>query len=170
MMPDEDSRRGYLESILVQIPGFKGYMARENRRESDQACRDHLADRLNKAKKAVGQAKRARLQSGGLMGIERFDSVSDRLERIVSRVRHADRGYSGFFDSQQIGPNELDRLHEADLALTDLAVNIEESLSKLPDAATDDSRMSQAIEAALESIDRFEETFDQRKRAMTEED
>lgn len=166
-MTEGDKRRGYLEEILVQLPGFKGYLARENRRDSDQACREHLAARLTAAKKAVGEAKRRMLSAGKLLGIERLDRVSDRLEKVVSKVSHAERGYTGFFDRNQIGPEELDRLHEADLALTEYALAIEQKLSGLPKAAPGDE-MDAAVEAALEAVERFETVFDQRKRVMTE--
>ncbi len=167
-MTDNQNRRGYLEEILVQLPGFKGYLARENRRESDKACRDHLAARLSVAKKAVGEAKRELLSSGKLLGIEQLDRVSDRLERVISKVAHAERGYSGFFDKNQIGPEQLDRLHEADLALTGLATAIEEKLGQLAAAAAGEE-LKPALQAALEAVDNFERSFDQRKRVMTEE-
>ncbi|MBI4872737.1 MAG: hypothetical protein HY814_14355 [Candidatus Riflebacteria bacterium] len=166
-MAEGSNKRGYLEEILVQLPGFKGYLARENRRDSDQACREHLASRLSAAKKAVGDAKRKRLSAGKLEGLEQLDRVGDRLEKLVSRVAHAERGYSGFFDRQQIGPEELDRLKDADLALTDHALVIEQKLSGLAAAAAG-AEMEEAIQAALDAIDRFEQDFDQRKHVMTE--
>lgn len=166
-MTDGGTRRGYLEEILVHIPGFKGYLAREYRRDSDKACRDHLAARLGSAKRAVGETKRRLLTAGKLGEIEQLDRVSDRLERVVSRLTHAERGYSGFFDSQKIGPEELDRLHEADLALTELALAIETKLSGLSAAAAGEA-MGAAVVAAVEAIATFEQTFDRRKQVLTE--
>ena len=41
--------RGWIESILRRIPGFKGYLEKEYRRDSDALQRTWLADRLQRA-------------------------------------------------------------------------------------------------------------------------
>ncbi|MBI3890650.1 MAG: SPFH domain-containing protein [Candidatus Wallbacteria bacterium] len=153
-MAENDKGRGYLDSILVQIPGFKGYLARENRRDSDKACRDHLAARLALAKKSVGEMKRTLIAAGKLLGIEQLDRVSDRLERVISKVTYAERGYSGFFDSNQIGPEQLEKLQDADRALDALAAIVEQKLTELSRVAAGDD-LRPAIQAALDAVESY---------------
>ncbi len=43
--------RGWIESIGRRIPGFKGYLEKEYRRDSDALQRTWLADRLQRAKR-----------------------------------------------------------------------------------------------------------------------
>ncbi len=45
--------RGWIESILRRIPGFKGYLEKEYRRDSDAVQRTWLADRLQRTKPAL---------------------------------------------------------------------------------------------------------------------
>ena len=51
---DDPSRhadsRNLVESILRHIPGFKGYLEKEYRRDSDHLARTHLGDKLQKCK------------------------------------------------------------------------------------------------------------------------
>jgi hypothetical protein len=108
-----------LEGIANAIPGFKGYRDKELRRDADRLEREHLAAQLEACKKGLNDASAAASRSGSLDGINDIETARKRLDKVIARVRYADRGYSGFFDTVKVDETVLARVYEFDLALVD---------------------------------------------------
>lgn len=109
--------RNFLESIVRQIPGFKGYLEEEYRRESDHLARTHICDQLQMAKQGIDRYLRQladRVQLDALPAVER---VRARVEAFANRVRSAERGYSGLFDFVRTGEAELEQMYQLDMSL-----------------------------------------------------
>jgi hypothetical protein len=108
-----------LEQIVNAIPGFKGYREKELRRDADRLEREHLAARLEECKKPLNEAAAALSRSGDLGGINDIETARKRLDKVIARIRYADRGYAGFFDTVKIDEGALARVYEFDLALVE---------------------------------------------------
>jgi hypothetical protein len=108
-----------LEGIANAIPGFKGYRDKELRRDADRLEREHLAAQLEKCKKGLNDAAAAASRSGSLDAVNGIETARKRLDKVIARVRYADRGYSGFFDTVKVDEAMLARVYEFDLALVD---------------------------------------------------
>jgi hypothetical protein len=106
-----------LEQIANAIPGYKGYRDRELRRDTDRLEREHLAERLETCKKGLNEAAAAVTRSGNLDAINDIETARKRLDKAIARIRHADRGYSGFFDPVKVDEAALARVYEFDLGL-----------------------------------------------------
>jgi len=106
-----------LEQIANAIPGYKGYRDRELRRDADRLEREHLAERLETCKKGLNEAAAAVTRSGNLDAINDIETARKRLDKAIARIRHADRGYSGFFDPVKVDEAALARVYEFDLGL-----------------------------------------------------
>ena len=106
-----------LERIANAIPGFQGYRDKEQRRDADRLEREHLATRLEQCKKTLNEAAAAATRSGGLDSINDIETARKRLDKVIARIRHADRGYSGFFDAVKVDEAALARVYEFDLGL-----------------------------------------------------
>src|SRR5262245_34588248 len=91
-----------IERIANKIPGFAGYRERELRRDADRLEREHLAKRLEQQKATLNTLANAATRGGSLDAINDIETARKRLDKIVARVRYADRGYSGFFDAVKI--------------------------------------------------------------------
>lgn len=168
MEGSQRGKKGYIDQVLLNIPGFRGYLAKEDRRESDRAQREHLAERLTRAKSHVGALNR-RLGGSGLSGMKYLDRVSrvgDRLDRIISKVRYADRGYSGFFERGGIGTEELDLLHEIDAQSVEKASQVENALQALA-GSSDPGGVGQAIDETMKVLDDFERGFERRNEILS---
>ena len=131
-MPDplEHARdRGVIESLLRNIPGFKGYLEKGYRRESDRLQREWLADRLQRAKQGLNDYALALTNSGQLDALPAVEQLRSRLDRLISRLRGSVSGYSGFFDFVQVKTDDLDDVYAHDNALVEqtdqLAAQIE---------------------------------------------
>jgi hypothetical protein len=118
--PILDKARGQqnvLERIMNAIPGFKGYREKELRRDADKLQRDHLADLLEESKKHLNQISTDISRSGNLHGMNDVETARKRLDKVIARIRWADRGYAGFFDTVKVDEAMLARVYEFDLAL-----------------------------------------------------
>lgn len=125
--------RGWTESLLRHIPGFKGYLEKEYRRDSDALARDHIADRLQAGKRGINQYQRTLLESGRLDDLTALESTVTTIDTLINRFKGDVRGYSGFFDFVQIQEDELDRIYEHDLQLiTDVEAFVKQVDSLIP--------------------------------------
>ena len=108
-----------LERLMNSIPGFKGYRERDLRRDADRLQREHLALRLEQVKKALNRVAADLSRGGDLEPINDVETARKRLDKVVNRIRYAERGYSGFFDAVKVDETVLARVYQFDMGLVD---------------------------------------------------
>ena len=81
------------------------------------------------------------------------------LDRFANRIRHADYGYTGFFDAVKIREPELDQLYEFDLALMDTVEGLAAQVEALPATGAEP-----ALHELLEAVTEADRRFDDRAR------
>jgi hypothetical protein len=155
-------RRNILEELGAKIPGFRGYLEREMRREVDKLQRDWLADQVDRARYAVNGKIREWTRAGRLDVMSTAGSVEKALDRLANRIRHADYGSSGFFDAVKIGMAELDRLYAFDLALSENVEYLALQVEQLPETADEEmvSRLLDAVQATDRKFDERATVFE----------
>ena len=120
-----------LEKITRIIPGISGYQERERRRDDDKALRDRIAQTVARCRQRISDRmnhiSRAGMK-GGLGTIGKLEGVNVLLERIEDEIRYAPRGYSGWFDREGVGLEDLEDLFHHDLKLLETAGRMEESI------------------------------------------
>jgi len=120
-----------LEKITRIIPGISGYQERERRRDDDKALRDRIAQTVARCRQRISDRmnhiSRAGMK-GGLGTIGKLEGVNVLLERIEDEIRYAPRGYSGWFDREGVGLEDLENLFDHDLKLLETAGRMEESI------------------------------------------
>jgi len=109
--------RGGIESFLRSIPGFRGYLEKDYRQESDHLLRQWMADRLQQSKRSLDAAMTALIDAGRIDQLTAWERVKNRLDALILRFRSAVRGYSGFFDFVRVDVDLLDRVYEHDQTL-----------------------------------------------------
>ena len=152
-------RRNLLERIAARIPGIKGYLDRELRREVDKMQRDWLAEQVDRARGRLNGKVREWSRGGGLAGLDVAASSEKALDRFANRIRHADYGYTGFFDAVKIREPELDQLYEFDLALMDTVEGLAAQVEALPAAGAEP-----ALHELLDAVTEADRRFDDRAR------
>jgi len=125
-----------LESLVRKIPGFSGYMDREQRRDTDKVQREFLARRAADLKSQIQGLGEEVLAAGNLQLVETLDRLTNKLDRVAERIRHASYGYAGFFDPIKVNEQELDRVYDFDLSLVNQFSAAEEALMGLRSALT----------------------------------
>ena len=150
------SRRNLLERIAARIPGIKGYLDRELRREVDKMQRDWLAEQVDRARGRLNGKVREWSRGEGLSGLDLAATSEKALDRFANRIRHADYGYTGFFDAVKIREPELGAIYEFDLALMDTVEGLAAQVEALP-AAGAEPALHELLEAVTEADRRFDD-------------
>ena len=150
-------RRNFLERSGEKIPGFRGYLERELRRDVDKMQRDWLAAQVDRGRDALQGQLRDWSRTGNLANLDLASSVEKGLDRLANRIRHADYGSSGFFDAVKIGESELERLYAFDLALIGTVEQLADRIEMLPGTAAEPD-----LRALLDAVHAADRQFDER--------
>jgi hypothetical protein len=102
-----------------KIPGFKGYVERQNRRDSDKLIRDTIYRRFRELEGRVSDLQVEFINQGKIEYTDDLEKAALRLRTFADRVRTAPRGYSSLFEAIKINEPELLKLYEYDAALLD---------------------------------------------------
>jgi DNA-binding transcriptional ArsR family regulator len=161
---DHTRNRGGLEDLLRKIPGFRGYLEKEARRDSDHLQRTMLADRLQLAKSALDRHARRLVDAGQLATLPKLEQVRARLDKVQNRLRGAVRGYSGFFDLVQVDEAVLDRVYEHDATLVDDVDAFVQGVETWNDDQSDSQTAT--LEGWLAELARLDRLMDERSRIL----
>ncbi|MHC4399098.1 MAG: coiled-coil domain-containing protein [Planctomycetota bacterium] len=153
-------RRNWVETVLRYIPGFRGYLEKEYRRESDELQRQWLADRLQRSKRAIDELARPLADAGKIDALPQIDRLRGRLDKLIGRIRGAMQGYSGFFDLVRIREDLLDRVYEHDVALMEQVDALARRIEELPDQP---DQIASGVPELLDQIDTLEQKWDVRE-------
>lgn len=107
------------KKILSKIPGFKGYIERQARRDSDKLIRDTIYSRFRELEGQVSALQREFISAGEIGYVDDLEAAAIKLRTFADRVRTAPRGYSSLFEAVKINEEELAKLYEYDAALLD---------------------------------------------------
>jgi hypothetical protein len=153
--------RGVIESVLRHIPGFKGYLEKEYRRESDELQREWLADRLQRGKRGLDEFTSQLADVGQISALPKIDRLRGKLDKMIARIRGAMQGYSGFFDLVQISEAQLDQVYQHDVTLMESVAKLADGVDALRhDSRVDDAKiyeLNYQIEALDDAWDRRED-------------
>jgi chromosome segregation ATPase len=160
-------RDSWLEQFAQNLPGVKDYMEREGRRDADKMVRDHLASRLSASSQKLLRAQTDltnKMQWDLLDDIER---VKQRLETLMDRLRHADRGYAGFFDAIKVNEAELEQVYQHDMALEAGVRDLEAAVDAVSAAVGSGGDVPAALNAVNEQLDAWDAALKARESILS---
>jgi hypothetical protein len=163
-----ESDQDIFRKIAGKIPGFSGYVARENRRAADKLLRESIADQYELIWKRVGTLQKDLADAQELEYLDNLETVATKLRTFIDKVRTAAYGEAGFFDAKKIKSPELERLYKFDLALIDHADAITAALDAVQ-AAIGSEDMATPINNLVTLSRDLVSTFDQRSEVITAE-
>jgi hypothetical protein len=147
--------RNWMESLARKIPGFKGYLEKEYRRDADHLARKALADRLQRSKPALDSYMRNIVDAGMLDGLTQSERVRSRVDALINTMRSDVRGYSGIFDYVKVREDLLDQVYEHDMSLVDDVEALGASIDALSGSATPPAVAIPPIMKQIEELDRL---------------
>ncbi len=155
-----------LQKLLSYLPGFKGYIERNQRRAADKMLRDQVALRYRELAERASRLQKPLADSGGFELLDEVEEIAMLLRTFVDRVKNASYGYTGFFDAVKINEAELARLYTFDAAFFDLADQIERGLDNI-EAAIGGEGLPAAIRAVADLARQVGQTYDRRYQVIT---
>jgi len=154
-----------LEKIMLAVPGFRGYKAKEQRREADKVIRDYVYSKLQEARNGLQDVYQAVAESRVPEALHPIDRLTAIFDRVSEKVHHASYGYAGFFDATKTDEDDLDRMINFDTQLVEGAKGLAQRVQAFRDEVqTGKFENLEAYESELrKTVEGFETVFDQRK-------
>jgi hypothetical protein len=133
------------KKLASYIPGFSGYIERQNRRAADKLLRESVADRFEELWKRTSNIQTDMVNEGMIALMDDMEQGAIQLRTFADKIRTATYGYAGFFDAVKIKENELAQLYQFDLAFFDVAEQIERALDNIEASMGDEEGLKAAI-------------------------
>jgi hypothetical protein len=135
------------KKILNKIPGFGGYVKRQQRRDSDKLLRDTIYKRFRELEDRISSVQRSIEEPKDAKYIDDLEAAAIKLRIFADRVRTASRGYSSLFEAVKINEAELNKIYEYDAALLDLTDEVSRAIDNV-----EASLGSEGLPAALRNL------------------
>jgi hypothetical protein len=116
------------KKLASYIPGFSGYIERQNRRAADKLLRDTVARRFEELYKRLSALQADLVSQGGIEYIDDMEKASLQIRMFTDKIRNATYGYSGLFDAVKINEDELAKIYAFDAAFFDIADQLKNAM------------------------------------------
>jgi len=155
------------KKLMSYIPGFGGYIERQNRRDADKLLRDTVARRFEEQWKRTSQLQTDLVSNGMIQYVDDMEKAALQLRTFIDKITTAPRGYSGLFDAVKINEAELQAIYQFDAAFFDLAEQVGRAVDTVEASLSDEAALPAAIRN-LTSLARLAvETYNRRSEAVT---
>ena len=155
----------FIKKILSKLPGFKGYVEREDRRNADKLLRESIAERFESIWQRISALQKEAINLGELEKIDDLENSAIKIRQFIDRVKNASYGYAGFFDVIKVETEELDAVYEYDVQLFEL----EDKISRAVDNV-ESSFGTDGLPAAIRHLSTLSQNcldvFNQRKEVI----
>ena len=148
------------------IPGFKGYIERQNRRDADKLLRDTVARRFDEQWKRISQLQVDMVSQGMISYVDDMERASLQLRTFIDKISTAPRGYSGLFDAVKINEKELEAIYQYDAAFFDLAEQVGRAIDHVEASLGDEDALPAAIRNLTSLARTAVETYNRRSEVV----
>jgi len=129
-----NDEKGFLEKILSKVPGFKGYIDSQNRRDADKLLRETIASHFESLWQRISSLQSKIVASGEIEKVNELEAASLKIRQFIDRIRTGAYGYAGFFDAVKINQEELDAIYQYDLQLLTLEDEVGHAVDEVESA------------------------------------
>ncbi len=117
-----------LKKLVSYIPGFGGYIERQNRRAADKLLRDTVARRFEELYKQLSALQADLVSQGGIEYVDDLEKAALKIRTFADKIRNATYGYSGLFDAVKINEAELAKIYAFDAAFFEIADQLKNAI------------------------------------------
>ncbi len=157
----------FFKNILEKIPGFKGYVEREDRRNADKLLRETIADGFEALWGRVSALQRDAISNGNLEIVDDLESAAIKLRQFIDRIGSASYGYAGFFDVIKVNTEELNQIYQYDAQMLTLQAEVSNAIDNVETSSGTDG-LPAAIRNLVSLAQKCVDAFDQRKNVIVE--
>ncbi|GJQ37416.1 MAG: hypothetical protein HS100_15610 [Anaerolineales bacterium] len=155
------------KKLASYIPGFSGYVERQNRRDADKLLRDTVARRFEEHWGRASNLQAEMVSKSMLTSVDDMEKASLALRTFIDKISGAARGYSGLFDAVKINEKELEAIYQFDAAFFDLSDQVKNALDNVEASMGDETALPAAIRNITSLARLAVETFDRRSEVVT---
>lgn len=152
------------KKLASYIPGFNGYVERQNRRAADKILRETVARRFGELYKRASALQTDLINQGKLEFVDDMEAAVIKIQTFMDKIQTATYGYSGFFDAVKINEKELEALYNFDMAFFDLGDQIGRALDNVEASLGDEAALPAAIRnlgtLARQAVETFERRYE----------
>ena len=161
------SGQDVFKSLASKIPGFGGYVERQNRRASDKLLRETVARRFEEFYSRAS-ALQADLVSNGMINyVDDMEKAVIKIRTFIDKIGMAAYGASGLFDAVKINEKELEQLYQFDNAFFTLGDQVSAALDNVEASLGDEAALPAAIRNVTSLAREAVKTFERRSEAIT---
>ena len=161
------SQQDPFRKLASYIPGFGGYIERENRRDADKVLRETVARRFEEQWKRVSQLQTDLVSNSLITYVDDMEKAAIKLRTFIDKLTTAPRGYSGLFDAVKINEKELTAIYQFDAAFFDLAEQVARGVDNVEQSMGDEAALPAAIRNIVSLARLAVETYDKRSEVVT---
>src|SRR4030095_8448806 len=154
------------KKLVSHIPGFGGYVERQNRRDADKLLRDTVARRFEEQWKRVSQLQSDLVSNGMIAYVDDMEKAALKLRTFIDKLTTAPRGYSGVFDAVKTNEKELESIYQFDAAFFDLGDQIGRAGDNVEQTISDEAGLPAAIRNLTALARLAVETYEKRSEAV----
>jgi hypothetical protein len=159
-------RKGAIERLLKGLPGIRGYVDKELRRDADKRLRELIAQELETQKQALLEVQRMLLEGNGLLWLDNVDQAVQKLQILVDRIKTASYGYAGLFDPVRIREEALNALHRFDQDLANRTVDVKMAIANLRKAVSESGDIGDATRKLTDLLADLNNLYSKRHEAI----
>lgn len=160
------SNESWLEKIKRYIPGYDGYVNKDNSRELDTILRNSLATKLEDNKTKIKNTILTLSKDGKLFETGDLEKLDKKNENAIAKFKSAARGYSGAFDVSKVKEDKLSRVYEFDFNLLTYVENVNKDFSDMESKATAKEDLKTHIAQISNNLDDLLKKFDEREEIL----
>lgn len=160
------SKENFLEKIARIIPGYNGYVNRDNSRELDTLVRNTLAANLDTNHVKLKNTVLNLSQRGKLFESDGIDKLDKKLQQAVNKFRSAARGYSGMFDVVKVKEDKLNQLYQFDAGLLANVETISAACTEMDNNSKANIDIKANTEKVSSLLDELIKQFDSREAIL----
>ena len=157
---------GGLESLMLKIPGYRGYKQKELRREADKLLRMQVASKLGDQRKRITGLQNKLVSQAQIEFLDDMERAILKLQILIDRISTASYGYAGLFDAVKVKEEQLDALYEYDNEMLAVVDEVAADIDQVASAVSAREGVADAVEALVETIDEANTSFDHRHEAI----
>lgn len=155
------------KKLASKIPGFSGYIERQNRRAADKLLRETVATRYEELYRRASALQAELVANGMISHVDDMEKAVIKIRTFIDKIGKAAYGASGLFDAVKINEEELAKLYAFDNAFFDLAEQTGRALDTVEASLADEAALPAAIRNLTTLARQAVETFERRSEVFT---
>jgi len=158
--------RSFLEKIGKIIPGYSGYKEKLMAQEADKLLREHLVQKLSESMGHMRDIIDELSRGMKLKFMDAADRPLKKCEKLKDRIKFADHGYSGWFESLKVDSSVLDKMYEFDNRLIEFSSRLDERVRELKSNVGNDEALEPGLKQLYAMIDETDRAYNERENFL----